>query len=73
MSRVDQPVSPYDDQEVIGFASDLFLAYAAVGRLPDPEAAVWIGRMQFDAWTIGYARARVTQLENLRTALGGQA
>ena len=36
--------------------------YQTAGERPDPSAVVWLGRMQFDAVTIGYAAARAKHL-----------
>jgi len=61
---------PYSDEQVLGFTDDAYAAYTSVGVTPDRAAAVWIGRMQFDARDIGYAKAREKQLRALKDALG---
>ena len=61
---------PYSDAQVIEFTDDCILAFVSVGATPDKAASVWIGRMQFDATQIGYAKAREKQLRALKDALG---
>lgn len=60
----------YDDSQLRAFGADVFAAYGEVNRVPDADAYVWGGRMQFDAVTLGYAIARAKHLGALRTALG---
>jgi len=64
-------MTPYDDREVIAFTDDALKEFAAVGQRPNRDSAVWVGRMQFDAVTMGYPAARAKQLAGLKKALGG--
>lgn len=61
---------PYDEQEVIGFCQDCATAFAKAGQLWNPAAGVWVGRMQFDAVTLGYAISRAKHLRELYVVLG---
>jgi hypothetical protein len=64
-------MTPYDEGEVLAFTSDAVAIYQAAGVRPDQNAVVWLGRMQFDAVTIGYSAARAKHLGQLRDTLNG--
>ena len=63
-------MNPYDEQQVLQFADDAISAFTAAGCAPDRSAAVWLGRMQFDAIEMGYPAARAKHLAALRSTLG---
>ncbi|MEP7307133.1 MAG: hypothetical protein ABJA98_16595 [Acidobacteriota bacterium] len=66
-------MTPYDEREVIAFTDDAVAAFEAAGVQPNRSAAIWLGRMQFDAVTMGYASARAKHLAALKAALGNTA
>ena len=63
-------MNPYDEQQVLQFTDDAFTAFIAAGVVPDKGAAIWLGRMQFDAVTMGYPASRAKHLAALRDTLG---
>jgi hypothetical protein len=60
---------PYDEGEILAFTSDAVAVYLAAGVRPDQTAVIWLGRMQFDAVTMGYTAARAKHLAQLKEAL----
>lgn len=63
-------MTPYDEAEVLAFAGDLWDAYEAAGFGSDKGIwMIWVGRMQFDAVTTGYAAARAKHLAAVQQVL----
>jgi len=60
----------YDENQVSGFITDVEKAYADAGKFFDGHAGIWVGRMQFDAFSMGYSGARAKHLAALRSSLG---
>lgn len=65
-------MNPYDEQQVLAFVDDVFEALDSVHISPDKGTAIWLGRMQFDAVTMGYPAARAKHLAALCATLGIQ-
>lgn len=65
-------MTPYDEQQVLSFTDDAVGAYLKAGVIPDKGAAIWLGRMQFDAIDMGYPAARAKHLEGIRLTLGAR-
>lgn len=61
---------PYDEGHVLAFVADAVALYVQAGHPPDLPAITWLGRMQYDAVTLGYPASREKHLTALRTALG---
>lgn len=60
----------YDETEVEGFEDDAKALYEKAGAPVDLRAANWIARMQFEACTVGYPRARQIFIAGMKTGLG---
>lgn len=61
---------PYEEPRVIDFTQQALALYAMAGATADINSSVWLGRMQFDAVSIGYDEAFERHLGGLRQALG---
>lgn len=61
---------PYDEGQITAFIDDATALYRQAGRTPDPHALIWVARVQFDAFTIGYPASRAKHLAELQQALG---
>lgn len=59
----------YDEQQVLAFTDDVIAAYLRADVIPDKRAATWVGRMQFDAVTMGYPAARAKHLADVWSGL----
>lgn len=64
------PTLNYDESQVIAFIDDAVQVYKRAHVTPDPYAAIWATRMQYDFFTMGYAAARAKHLNELRQTLG---
>lgn len=64
------PTVGYDESQVESFEDDATALYVLSGAPVDIRAANWVARMQFDACSLGYPKARALHLSGLKTALG---
>jgi hypothetical protein len=60
----------YDEGQVEGFIADIRGVYESAQQFFDGRSAIWTGRMQYDAFFIGYQDARAKQLAACKSALG---
>lgn len=62
--------TPYDEQEIIAFIDDAVKVYQEAKTGTNAYALVWVARVQFDAFDMGYSASRAKHLIELRQALG---
>lgn len=66
-------MTPYDEGQVVAFQADVRVAYEKAKQpydIQDDAHVVWVGRMQYDAVTMGYPQSRAVHLAELYVQLG---